>query len=271
MKTAVPILMYHHVSPSPGLVTVSPETFRAHMGWLASHGYNAIGAAELESFLSGGIVPEKSVMLTFDDGYLDNWVYAHPILREFGLRAVLFLISGWLGDGLARSHAGQGEAVPSCPDHRTCMTKVKEGHHDEVMLRWSEVEAMRGAGTFEFHSHTHTHTRWDKQCSDPSEKSARLAADLRTSSATLASRLGRTSTHLCWPQGYYDQDYLRVAAETGFDFLYTVEKGTVTAHSDPRRLPRIVVKDRPGLWFSSRLAIYRRPSLAGLYGMLRGK
>ena len=41
---------------------------------------------------------------------------------------------------------------------------VAAGRADEVMLRWSEIEAMRAAGTFEFHSHTHTHTRWDKEC-----------------------------------------------------------------------------------------------------------
>ena len=177
--------MYHHVSPAPGLVTVSPATFRAQMSWLARHGYRSVGADDLAAFLEGQALPAKSVMITFDDGYLDNWVHAHPVLAELGLSATLFVVTGWLGDGPVRPYAGQRETPPACPDHRTCMERIRADAADEVMLRWSEVEAMRAAGTFEFHSHTHTHTRWDKQVADPAERDRRLGADL------LLSQIGR--------------------------------------------------------------------------------
>ncbi|HBL66727.1 MAG TPA: hypothetical protein DDZ58_13555, partial [Achromobacter sp.] len=64
------------------------------------------------------------------------------------------------GDGPVRAHAGQGGVLPATPDHDTCKQWVAAGRTDDAMLRWSEVEAMQAAGTFEFHSHTHTHTRW---------------------------------------------------------------------------------------------------------------
>ena len=86
---ALPVLMYHHVSPSPGLVTVAPATFAAHMHWLAEHGWTTVGCREAAAFLAGQPLPAKSVLVTFDDGYLDNWVYAHPVLARHGQRAVL--------------------------------------------------------------------------------------------------------------------------------------------------------------------------------------
>lgn len=262
--SALPILMYHHVSPAPGLVTVSPQTFRAQMQWLAEHGYRGVGAAELTAFLAGQPLPAKSVVISFDDGYLDNYVYAHPVLREFGLKAVLFLITCWLGEGAPRP-------TGATPDHRTCMRLAQEGRAAEMMLNWAEAAEMQAAGTFEFHSHTHSHTRWDRTVDHLGQRREQLTADLTASRATLHSRLGIASDHLCWPQGYYDDAYIEVAQQVGFRYLYTVEKGTVTPRSDPLRLPRIVVKDRTGSWFARRLWLYHHPWLSRLYLRLKGE
>jgi peptidoglycan/xylan/chitin deacetylase (PgdA/CDA1 family) len=263
--------MYHHVSPNPGLVTVSPATFLSQMAWLARHGYRTVGCDDLAAFLAGDPLPDKSVLITFDDGYLDNYVHAHPVLREHGLRAAVFLVTGWIGDGPARAHAGSGHSVPECLTHRQCMERVATGETDPVMLRWSEVEAMRAAGSFEFHSHTHTHTRWDQRIAEPEARLRALAGDLQASAAALASRLGRASDHLCWPQGYYDAGYQRIAREAGYRYLYTVEKGTNRPRTSPDAIRRIVVKDRTGGWFASRLWTYRQPLLGELYARLRGE
>jgi peptidoglycan/xylan/chitin deacetylase (PgdA/CDA1 family) len=272
MKTAraVPVLMYHHVSPTPGLVTITPQHFAEQMHWLAQAGYRTLGGDEFAGFLAGGPVADKSVLLTFDDGYLDNWVHAHPVLEQYGLRALLFVVSNWIHDGPPRPHAGNG-TPPATPAHNACKAAIADGRADEVILRWSEVAAMREAGTFEFHSHTHTHTRWDRACSDAAEKRQRLAGDLRTARATLAARTGRASDHLCWPQGYFDADYLDVAHSAGFRHLYTVQPGVNEPGDDPRHIHRIVVKDRPARWRATRLWIYRRPRAGRLYIRLRGK
>lgn len=256
--------MYHHVSPSPGLVTVSPETFRAQMEWLARHGYRSIGCADVETFLSGGELPAKSVLITFDDGYLDNALHAFPVLAELGLRATIFLVTGWIGDGPARR---EGEA----PSHRECTARIAAGRGDDVMLRWSEVERMAAAGACEFHSHTHTHTRWDQRIADAAERGERLREDLVQSRETLRTRLGAPSRHLCWPQGYHDEDYRRIAREAGFDHLYTVEKGSCTADTASDRIPRVVVKDRRDGWFGRRLWLYRHPRLSAAYLRMRGE
>ncbi|MCC6473466.1 MAG: polysaccharide deacetylase family protein [Burkholderiales bacterium] len=268
--SALPVLMYHHVTEKPGLVTVHPRTFREQMAHLAGAGWKTAGCRDLEAFLAGAELPDKSVLLTFDDGYLDNYVYAHPVLLEFGLHAAIFLVTGWIGDGPARRHAGMGGDVPECPDHREAMAAIGAGRADRVMLRWSEVEAMRSAGSFEFHSHTHGHRRWDRDFADSAARRRALAEDLGRSRAALAARLA-SSAHLCWPYGYREAGYAEVAREAGFRFLYTVERGANTRDTPPEAIRRVVVKDRAGAWFASRLTLYGHERLARLYLALRGR
>lgn len=261
---ALPVLMYHHVSPTPGLVTLSPEVFRKQMEQLARGGWHSVGCAELEAFLAGRPLPAKSVMITFDDGYLDNFVHAHPVLASLGLHAVMFVVTGWLGDGPVRP------GHQSCPGHEECKLRIASGDADGVIVRWSEVEAMQAAGTFEFHSHTHSHTRWDRQIEDPVARRDALSEDLHQSRQILKSRLGFDDRHLCWPQGYFQDDYLPVAKEQGFDHLYTTRAGTNLPGGDRLDIRRIVAKDKPAPWVTRRLSIYSSPMLSRLYAGLKG-
>jgi peptidoglycan/xylan/chitin deacetylase (PgdA/CDA1 family) len=264
----LPVLMYHHVSPKPGLVTCSPENFRAQMGWLAKNGWKTLSTAAFSDALVTGRMPKKSVLVTFDDGYLDNWVYAYPVLKEFGLRATIFLITGWIGNGLLRPHDGQ-RGVPDVPTHKQAMAAAVDGTLDEAFLRWSEVEAMRATNTFDFHSHTHTHTRWDRQVVDQSERDEALARDLAASRLALSERLGEVGPHLCWPQGYFDPNYQRLAKAAGFTHLYTTEHGVVRNTTDLARIPRLVAKDKSAAWFARRMALYGRPLLSAIYLSLK--
>lgn len=257
----VPVLMYHHVTPAGGMIAATPDVFEDQIARLARAGYQSLSADQFAACLAGAPVPERSVLITFDDGYLNNWVHAHPVLARHGMRAVLFIITGWIGDGPVRPHAGQGGPLPATPDHDACKQLVAAGRADEVMLRWSEIEAMRAAGTFEFHSHTHTHTRWDKECAgDVQAKRARIADELRLSREALAGRLGSVSDHLCWPQGYFDADYVAAAREAGFRHLYTTDPfGQNTPGADPEHIYRFAVRNRGGSWLNRRIWLSRDP------------
>lgn len=262
---ALPVMMYHHVSPAPGLVTISPTAFRNQIAALAKAGWRGAGLAEVEAFLRGEKLPPKTCVITFDDGYLDNFVHAHPVLAEFGMTAVLFVVTAWLGDGPVRS-----SGAPT-PDHTDCKKRIARGEPDSVMLRWSEIEAMRTAGTFEFHSHTHTHTRWDREIADSTARQAALAADLESSRKALVERLGTCSRHLCWPQGYYDEGYIQTAGSVGFDHLYTTEIRVNTPLTASQRIGRFVTKEKSGNWLLSRTRLYSSPWLGSFYSALRGK
>lgn len=264
MQSALPVLMYHHVSPHPGLVTVSPTTFRDHMEMLARRGWRTLGSADLERFFAGEPLPDKSVVVTFDDGYLDNFVHAHPVLARLGQTALNFVVTGWAGEGAART--GQ----PDCPDHRECKRRIAAGDADSVILRWSEMAVMQAAGTFEFHSHTHTHTRWDRRLPDNEQRLLEMQRELRDSQHRLELRLGVRSRHLCWPQGYYQPDYVDLAQQEGYRWIYTTEARTNLARDDGLHVGRIVTKDLPASWLEKRLAIYASAWRARLYGLLKG-
>lgn len=266
---ALPILMYHHVSRQPGLVTISPQNFAAQMTWLAKNGYHTASCADLEGFLRGRELPRRTVMVTFDDGYLDNYVHAYPTLKHLGLHALVFAVTDWIGDGAARPVAGE-DGVPSLFNHRDCGEHIRSGNADDAAMRWSEVERTLAEGVFEFQSHTASHARWDKLLTHADEKSAALAQDLERSRQALRQRIGLESTHLCWPQGYFDADYLAVARQQGFTHLYTTRPGTLLPNGDATNLPRIVVKDKGAGWLASRVRLYSSPRLARWYGRLKG-
>ena len=264
--------MYHHVSTSPGMITVSPNNFAAQMAYLAKAGYRTVGAERFAAYLGGEPLPSKSVVLTFDDGYLDNWVHAHPVLQQHGFTALCFLVTNWPSDGAPRSNTHSGGELPELLGHREGELAIESGEADRTILRWAEIDAMRCAGTFEFHSHTHSHVRWDKVAPSREEKCASLRRDLIDARAAFEFRFGEISDHLCWPQGFHDNDYRRIARETGFRHFYTCEMGpNVSGQADTaeRSIYRLEVRDRPSSWLASRLWVHSRPLLSRAYLTLK--
>ncbi|HEA6326784.1 TPA: polysaccharide deacetylase family protein [Escherichia coli] len=261
----LPVLMYHHVSNKPGLVTLSPRIFRAQMKWLAESGWKTVTAAEVEAFYRGKKLPRKSVMLTFDDGWLDNWLQVFPVLQEFNLHAHIFLVTGLVSDGPARISAD----VQEC-SHDECRALIDLGRADDVMLRWSEVREMHCSGLVEFHSHTHTHRRWDCMPGISSPRNL-FRADVILSRERMKEMLGYCSRHLCWPEGWYCPDYIRVAEELGFTYLYTTERRMNNPVSGSLRIGRISTKERENVgWLKRRLFYYITPGFSSLLALHKG-
>lgn len=90
----VPILLYHHISDSIDTqYNVHPEQFAEQMKWLYDHGYSTITIADVARLiLQGGEIPERPVVLTFDDGYLDVFQNAYPIMQQYGYVGTFFII-----------------------------------------------------------------------------------------------------------------------------------------------------------------------------------
>lgn len=259
----IPVLMYHHVRPGGGMIATTPEHFEDQLRWLASHGYRTLSTGEFIRHLRHGGAPRRSVLITFDDGYLDNWVYAAPLLRRHGMRATVFVVTGWVGCGPVRAALSDGQPLPETPEHRECERRIEQGRADEVILRWSEILALREQGVMEFHSHTHTHTRWDRQDAD---KNARMREELARSRDTLVKNLGEVSDQLCWPQGYFDADYVRIAQEAGFRHLYTTRAfGRNRPGSDPVSIFRFAVRDTTGASLGRRIRVAASPVLAPVF------
>ncbi len=262
----LPVLMYHHVSRCPGLVTLSPETFCEQMKWLADNNWRTVTSAELEYFYQGGTLPRKSVMLTFDDGYLDNWLRAWPVLKEYNLHAHIFLITGLIGKGNVRSRQEQEYS------HRDCERLIADNRSDEVMLRWSEVREMRDSGLVEFHVHTHSHKRWDRLSVSRAEQCRLMKEDILVGKQCLTEKLGFCSSHLCWPEGYYNRDYINLAGKLGFSYLYTTERRMNCPENGSLRIGRISTKEREHSgWLKRRLFIIQRHFFLQYWLFIRGQ
>ena len=104
-QASVPVLMYHHLLPQDALtgmfadnnVAVSVEQFTQDIATLKAQGYHTISLRQLDDFVQGKEeLPGKCVVITFDDGYLSNKIYAMPVLREAGYTAVIFALTGWI-------------------------------------------------------------------------------------------------------------------------------------------------------------------------------
>ncbi len=95
----VPVLMYHHIAPQDeanakgfSSLNVDSSMFDQQMGYLASHGYTTIFAEDLvNALLTHTSLPVKSVVVTIDDGYEDNYSYAFPIIKKYGIKTSLFV------------------------------------------------------------------------------------------------------------------------------------------------------------------------------------
>ncbi len=263
--TAIPVLMYHHVNPRGHFINVTPRNFEAQMRYLRKYGWTSLHTAEFAHILAERRpAPKKPVMITFDDGWLDNWIFAFPILRKYSMKAVIFLITSRLAASGRRKRSDEGRIAP-LPTHRQSGRLIDEGRAAEVMLSWDEVVEMQESGLIEFHSHTNTHERWDKVFRDTRKRDEELTNDLRSAQAILEQQLGVQGDALCWPQGFFDSDYLEIAASLGYRMMFTTKTGTNTHETDIREIRRLVIGDIGTVSFRKKLFIHSRPWLSRVY------
>ncbi len=95
-QVRLPVIMYHSVlrdQAQAGKYVVSPDTISADLAWLKEHGYETVVISDLVRYVDGlADLPEKPVMLTFDDGHFNNYLYAYPLLKGQGMKAVISVI-----------------------------------------------------------------------------------------------------------------------------------------------------------------------------------
>ncbi len=99
---AVPVLMYHEIADvraTPSRLAVSPEDFSEQLCYLRDAGFNSVTAGELAAVLAGEgkALPDRPVVLTFDDGYGDFYDNALPLLKQHGFNGTMFMTTAWAG------------------------------------------------------------------------------------------------------------------------------------------------------------------------------
>ena len=258
----IAVLMYHHVSPHKGdMVTVSPATFERQMEYLTKAGYKTLTLDELLSYIKGDMVfQQKAVVVTFDDGWLDNYIYAFPVLKKYHIHASIFIVT----DIIERASRDGVEPPTVVPTHRESKLMMQKGEEHKVFLRWDIIKEMADGELVDFYSHAKTHASCDF-LSEPE-----LFEELQASKRVIEEKLKKPCPFLCWPFGRYTSFAIEVARKVGYSATYTTNHGIVTAGSDPFAIKRIVVKDDVQ-WFKSRMRIYSNLLLARIYLKLKRK
>lgn len=258
-------MAYHHVNPEGNFINVKPQIFETHMRYLNEHGFTALHTNEFFAIMNGQQMPHKnSVMITFDDGWLDNWIFAFPVLKRYGMKAVIFAITSLITEKGKRQRIDEG--TPSgLPSHKECQKMIEAGLSSEVMLSWEELREMEDSGLVDAQSHTHTHKRWDKLYNDDKMKLDALYQDLKLSKEMIEERLDKKCNTLCWPWGIYNKDYIDLARSLGYELLFTTEKGTNTPETGSWEIKRLVIGNIKPLTLRKKLFIHSRDWLSKAY------
>lgn len=217
----VVVLMYHRIGAAQNSwerkYCVSPEYFASQMHALARSGYSACSMDQFIAWLHGHVtLPQRSFLITFDDGFRAVREQAQPVLAQLGWPATVFLVSGLLG----QQDAWTADANPSGTMY--------------PLLTADEVLEMRAAG-FTFYSHTRSHK--DLTTLDDVE----LEDELRRSRLELAELLGEKIPYLAYPFGRYDERVRSAAIAAGYDAAFSVQPGFNRPGLDPYRLRRLDV------------------------------
>jgi peptidoglycan/xylan/chitin deacetylase (PgdA/CDA1 family) len=260
--------MYHHVNPKKDdMITVSPQTFEAHLQHRRHSGYKTVTLDELAAFVAGaGQLPDKSVVLSFDDGYLDNYVYAYPLLKQYGLKAVIFLVTGWVDAATAANANTKDiteELKKTAVSHDEGKKLIAQGQFNRVIMNWDMVKEADASGLVDFQSHTVSH----KNCDLP--VTTELMSELKDSKEALEKNLSKPCRYLCWPKGRFSSGAVEAAKNTGYKALFTTQAGVVKKGDDLLALKRITVKEG-AQWFKSRLKVYTSPILSDIYLKIKG-
>jgi peptidoglycan/xylan/chitin deacetylase (PgdA/CDA1 family) len=153
-KIKTPIVMYHSVSDNQqwlwGHLSCPVSVFEGHIHALADRGFVSISLQELYDHRRyGSVLPAKPIVLTFDDGYLDNWVYVFPILKRYGFKGTIFVNPDFVDP--------TDKPRPNLDD--VAAGRLAASSLDATgFLSWAEMSAMEACGVIDIQSHAMTHT-----------------------------------------------------------------------------------------------------------------
>ena len=222
----VKVLMYHWVSGCPGdrlrAWGITPEQFESQMRYLAEEGYRTVSLREVVEVAKGiRPVADRTVALTFDDGYSDFLRHVLPVLNRYGFAGTIFLVADHVGG--------------------TNAWDARHGDPPRALLGWSEAADLAAMG-MEIGSHARSHRFL------PGLPGAELEEEIRGSKAILEDRLGRPVRFFSYPHGLHDSRCAALVASAGYEGACADIRGGNRAGTDPFRLRRTLVTCHDGRW-----------------------
>ncbi|RJP72998.1 MAG: glycosyltransferase [Ignavibacteriales bacterium] len=217
-SSTLPILMYHRIHPTgSGNLTqfrINPEIFREQIKYLRDNGYYSISFEDwMDASFKKESLPGKPVILTFDDGYKDFMQYAFPVLKEFGFKAYVFIVTDKIGKTNSWD-SNYGEEVE--------------------LLNWNDITELSKNG-IEFGAHSHSHPMLTAL--SPTD----AALELIKSREILSQKSGKPIYSMAYPYGDFDKIVSHLAGAAGFLFSVTCEMRKCNFNDNFLSLPRIEI------------------------------
>lgn len=209
----VPVLMYHHIRPMKAtftdkdrLYTTTPEAFEIQMESLKQAGYVTISPRELEEAIEGRrLLPEKAVLLTFDDGYREHYTRVLPILQRLNLRATYFIIS--------------------------------DAHRSPAHMTLKMIQEADQTGLITIAAHTRHHVHLAR--ASVGQREAQIAG----SKNDLETLLGHDIQDFAYPFGSWSQTVADEVKQAGYSLGFGIRLGSLHGESSRYQLRRIRVLD----------------------------
>ena len=261
----IPILCYHRVLPDfiethYHIYTVLPEQFEAQMAFLVDNGFKSLALKEYAEMALGlRPIERRSVLITFDDGYSDNYAFAWPICKRYNIKLNLFVCTKYLGrldpviitkDGyLLQSQIGLPET--------TLSSHIKRFPQLWRLLTWHELREMQASGVeIGFHGHSHSNYALLK----PDE----IALDGARGLEVFEREMGYRPKFIALPYGEYGSytpEIIPILKSLGLDFVFSSHFGRARLPSNQSVFPRMSIHQEDNL------AMFRR-KLFGAYDWL---
>jgi peptidoglycan/xylan/chitin deacetylase (PgdA/CDA1 family) len=243
-KITVPILMYHSISNEATKrfrpFVVPPALFARHMYYLYKYLYTPISVTQLAKLLFAGragsiVLPERPVVITFDDGFADFFSEALPILARYEFTATLYIATAFI--------------------NRTSRWLRREGETERPMLTWNQIAIVSAQG-IEIGAHSHHHFQLDTL------PQALAREEIVQSKRILEDHLGRAIESFAYPFGYSSPIVRQLVRQAGFTSACAVKHRLSSELSDPFALARLMIDADTGLKaFGTLLNIGRSTSL----------
>ena len=198
------VLNYHKVDHMNHSLSVQPPDFEQQMAFLKDNGYHTITSHEMYmAFTDGAPLPSNPVLITFDDGYADNYTYAYPILKKYGMKAAIFVITSLMG---------------------------KPGY-----LTWGQAAEMEASGVVSIESHTVNHGSLTELTDE------QVRYELTEAKHDIEQRLGKEVEFLAYPTGAYNLHIASLVQEAGYKGAFTVRYGNMDRSANFYAIERVPI------------------------------
>lgn len=244
LNSFIPILCYHRVLPEfienikDPIYTLLPEQFESHMAFLAGQGFNSLSLQEFTDMARGSrSLKKQSVLVTFDDGYADNYYIAWPIAKKYKIKLNLFICTSNINSTDPIIFHNDGYLSTPDKGESKVQSHIRDFPHLWRPLNWQELREMRDSG-IQIGFHSHRHRRLSLLTLEE------LVTDLATGLAVFEKNLGYRPRFFALPYGWHDSytpHVIHLLRSLSLDSIFTTHMKLARLPCSQFIFPRITI------------------------------